>query len=103
MSENAPLVSLNSRIDAMERALHDLHVVFDTINHDLRADMHSTMTPIGVDLYEVHQTVRRLTELVQDISIRMGKLEMWASLQDAERHTRQRAIDDKLEEIIRKR
>ncbi len=90
--------------------MHDLRGVFDTINHDLRADMHRTMTPIGVDLNEFRHDLRALVDLLHDMSVRMGKLEVWASMQDAERHTRQQyidakqqAIDAKLDEIMRRR
>ena len=103
MTEDTPIERLRRRIDALEMDMHDLRGVFETINHDLRADMHSTMVPIGVDLNEFRHDQRALVALLQDISVRMGKLEVWASMQDMERHARQQAIDAKLEEIIRRR
>ena len=110
MTEDTPIERLRRRIDALEMDMHDLRGVFDTINHDLRADMHSTTVPLGVDLYEFRHELRALAALLQDISVRMGKLEMWASMQDAERHVRQQAIDArqqaidaKLDEIMRRR
>lgn len=110
MTEDTPIERLRRRIDALEMDMHDLRGVFETINHDLRADMHSTTVPLGVDLYEFRHELRALAALLQDISIRMGKLEVWASMQDMERHARQQAIDArqqaidaKLEEIVRRR
>jgi len=110
MTEDTPIERLRRRIDALEMDMHDLRGVFETINHDLRADMHSTTVPLGVDLYEFRHELRALATLLHDMSVRMGKLEVWASMQDAERHTRQQyidakqqAIDAKLDEIMRRR
>ena len=110
MTEDTPIERLRRRIDALEQDMHDLKLVFDTINHDLRADMYSTMVPIGVDQNEFRHELRTLAALLQDISVRMGKLEVWASMQDMERHARQQyidakqqAIDAKLDEIMRRR
>ncbi len=110
MTEDTPIERLRRRIDALEMDMHDLRGVFETINHDLRADMHSTTVPLGVDLYEFRHELRALVDLLHDMSVRMGKLEVWASMQDAERHTRQQAIDArqqgidaKLDEIMRRR
>jgi prefoldin subunit 5 len=110
MTEDTPIERLRRRINTLKMDMHDLRGVFETINHDLRADMHSTTVPLGVDLYEFRHELRALAALLQDISVRMGKLEMWASMQDMERHARQQyidakqqAIDAKLDEIMRRR
>lgn len=96
MDENA-VTRLRTRVEELEQAMRDVQLLISDFNADIRRDVHMTMTPIGVDLYDVRRDIRALVEATRDLAQSMALLQQWAGAQDAQRVERQGALDTQLE------
>ena len=97
MSDDTAVSRLRARVEELEQAVRDVQLLVSDFNSDIRKDMHATMTPIGVDLYDVRRDIRALVEATRGLTQGVALLQQWANAQDAERKERQGVVDAKLD------
>lgn len=92
---------LRERVERLETEIMALRTTMYQMLADLRKDVHSSVTPVGLELTEKRADDRRVLATLNDILTRLGRLESWIADDRDERPARQEALDLRLAAIER--
>ena len=84
------------RIEALETEVQALRTTMYQMLAELRRDVHSAVTPVGLELNEKRSDDRRILATLNDILERLTRLEEWIANDRDERPARQDALDSRL-------
>ena len=84
------------RIEALETEVQALRTLMYQMLAELRRDVHSAVTPVGLELNEKRSDDRRILATLNDILERLTRLEEWIANDRDERPARQDALDSRL-------